>query len=75
MLNVRINHVTTTSGFTLLSIDRLPRDGTAEPSRETKLSGANGDRKIFIFRVQLRPRAAGFGNLLTRLIHALLIIM
>ena len=27
---------------------RLTRDGTAEPSRETKFSGTHGDRGIFI---------------------------
>ena len=34
-------------------MSRLTRDGTADPSRDIKFSGANGDRKIFIFPVQL----------------------
>ena len=40
------------------------------PSRETKFSGANGNREIFIFPVQLTT--SRIGNL-TRLIHALAI--
>ena len=48
---------------------RLARDGTAEPSRETKFSGTHGDRGIFIFSVQRIMRR--IGNL-TRLIHTLL---
>ena len=40
-------------------INRLTRDGTAEPSGETKLSGANGDREIFIFRTQLTTNRVG----------------
>ena len=48
-------------------MSRLARDGTAKPvSRETKLSGANGDMEIFIFPVQLTT--SRIGNL-TRLIH------
>ena len=39
-------------------------------SRETKSSGANADREIFIFRVQLTT--SRIGNL-TRLIHTLAI--
>ena len=34
-------------------MSRLTRDETAEPSRETKFSGANGDREIFVFSVRL----------------------
>ena len=48
------------------------RDGTGQPnpSRETKLSGANGDRGIIlIFPVQLTT--SRIGNL-TRLIHTLI---
>ena len=41
------------------------RDGR-NPSRETKFSGANGDRKVFIFPVQLTT--SRIGNL-TGLIH------
>ena len=39
------------------------------PSQETKLSGANGDREIRIFPVQLTT--SRFGNL-TRMIHTLM---
>ena len=46
------------------------RTGLPSPSRETKFSGANGDREIFIFRVQLTM--SRIGNL-TRLIHTLAI--
>ena len=48
---------------------RLTRDGTAEP--ETKFSGANGDREIFVFLVQLTTRRS---SNLTRLIHTLLLL-
>ena len=52
-------------------MNRLTRDGTAEPvSRETKLSGANGDREILLFPVQLTT--SRIGNL-TQLIHTLLL--
>ena len=44
--------------------------GLPNPSRETKFSGANADREIFIFPVQLTT--CRIGNL-TRLIHALAI--
>ena len=40
------------------------------PYRKTKLSGANGDREIFMFPVQLTT--SRIGNL-TRLIHTLAI--
>ena len=46
--------------------------GRPGPSRETKFSGANGDREMVIFSVQLAMRR--IGNL-TRLIHALLYVM
>ena len=37
-----------------MEMNRLTRDGTAEAvSQETIFSGANGDREIFIFPVQL----------------------
>ena len=42
------------------------------PSRETKFSGANGDREILFFPVQLTT--SRIGNL-TRLIHNLLYVM
>ena len=44
------------------------RDGTAEPSCETKFLGANADREICIFPVQLTTSRTGS---LTRLIHTL----
>ena len=40
-------------------MSRLTRDGTAEQSRETKFSGANGDKKIFVFPVQLTTSRIG----------------
>ena len=49
---------------------RLTRDGTADPSRETKFSGASTDRQIFISPVQLTT--SRIGNL-TRLVHTLAI--
>ena len=53
-------------------MSRLARDGTAErPSRETNFSGANADREIFIFPVQLTT--SRIGNL-TWLIHTLIIM-
>ena len=36
-----------------MEMGRLMRDGVAEPSRETEFSGANADREISIFPVQL----------------------
>ena len=46
--------------------------GRPNPARETKFSGANGDRKIFIFLVQLMATSR-IGNLeVTWLIHTLL---
>ena len=54
-------------------MSRLTRDRTAvNPFRATNFSGANGDREIFIFPVQLTT--SRFGNL-TRLINNLLSIM
>ena len=44
--------------------------GLPNPSRETKFSGTNGDREIFIFSVQLTTCRTGN---LTRLIHTLAI--
>ena len=32
-----------------MEMRRLARDGLPNPSRETKFSGANGDREMFIF--------------------------
>ena len=45
--------------------------GRPNPSREIKFSGANRDREMFIFPVQLTTRK--IGNL-TRLIHTMLLI-
>ena len=42
--------------------------GPPNPSRETKFSGSNGDREIFIFPVQL---ATSRISILTRLIFTL----
>ena len=53
-----------------MEMSRLTRDGTAEPARETKLSGANEDRDIINFSVQLTT--SKIGNL-TRLSHTLAI--
>ena len=53
-------------------MSRLTRDGTAEPSRETKFSGTHGDRGVFIFSVQLTTSRIGG---LTRLIHTLLYVI
>ena len=53
-------------------MSRLTRDGTVEPSRETKCSGANADREIFIFLVQLTT--SRIGNL-TRVIHTLAAVL
>ena len=60
------------SRFSLsMEMSRLTRGGTAEPaSRETKFSGANGDREILIFPVQLITSRVGSN--LTRLMHTLL---
>ena len=58
------------------SIDNTPyiQRGTEvpNPSRETKLSGANENREILIFRVQLTTSRI---DNLTRLIHTLLNVM
>ena len=53
-----------------MEMNRLTRDGTDEPSRETRFSGANGDRATIIFPVQLTT--SRIGNL-TRLILTLAI--
>ena len=53
-----------------MQMNRLTRDGTAEPVSETKFSGANADREIFVFPVQLTT--CRIGNL-NRLIHTLAI--
>ena len=48
----------------------LMRDGTAKPVSRDQFSGANADKEIFIFPVQLTT--CRIGNL-TRLIHTLAI--
>ena len=53
-------------------MSRLTLDGTAEPPRDTKFSGTNGDREILFFRVQLTT--SRIGNL-TRSLHTLLYVM
>ena len=55
-----------------MEMSRLTRDGTAEPvfSRETKSTGADVDREILIFPVELTT--SRIGNL-TRLIHTVAI--
>ena len=53
-----------------MEVSRLTPDGTAEtdPSRETKFSGTNADREIFVFLVQLTTGRIGS---LAGLIHTL----
>ena len=52
-----------------MGMSRLTRGGRPSPSRETKFSGANGNREIvFIFPVQV---ATGRIGNLNRLIHTL----
>ena len=46
--------------------------GRPNPSRETKFSGANGDREVFIFPIQLTTSRIGSLN---QLIHTLLHVM
>ena len=55
-----------------MEISRLTRDGTDETVSRNQISGANGDRKMIIFPVQLTT--SRIGNL-TRLIHALAILV
>ena len=50
----------------------MTRDGTAELSRETKFSGANGDRETFIFPLQLTTSMI---DNLTQLIHTMLSVI
>ena len=53
-----------------MEMSRLARDRTAEPVRETKFSGANADRGIFLFSAQLTTNR--IDNLIC-LIHTLAI--
>ena len=64
------NPVISTKFSLSMEINRLTRDRTAEPVSRDQYSGANGDREILIFPVQLTPRR--IGNL-TRLILTLAI--
>ena len=50
----------------------MSRMGRLDPSRETKFSGANGDREELIFLVELTTSRIGH---LTRLIYTLLQVM
>ena len=54
----------------IMEMSKLTRDGTAEPSRETKFSDANADREILFFPVQLTTSRI---DNLTGLIHTLAI--
>ena len=49
-------------------MSRLARDGTVEPVSRDQISGANGDKEIFMFPAQLTT--SRIGNL-TRLICTL----
>ena len=51
-----------------MEMSGLARDGNAEPVSRDQFSGANADREIFIFPVQL---TTGRIRNLTRLIHTL----
>ena len=51
-------------------MSRLTRDGTAEPVSRDQIQGANADREIFVFLLQVTT--SRIGNL-TRLIHTLAI--
>ena len=42
-----------------IEMSRLTRDGLPNPSRETKFSGAKGDRETFIISVQLTTSRIG----------------
>ena len=53
-------------------MSRLTRDGTAERRQGNIPSGANGDKEIFLFHVQL---TASKVDSLTWLIHTLLYVM
>ena len=52
-------------------MSRLTRDGTADPVSRDQISGANGDRELVIFPVQLTT--SRIGNL-TGLTHTLLYV-
>ena len=53
-----------------MEMSRLTRDGTAEPVSRDQIPGANADREILIFPVQVTT--CRIGNLI-RLIHTLAI--
>ena len=50
--------VSTRLSLRIMKIDKADA-GLPKPSRETKFSGANEDRKMFIFPVQLTTRRIG----------------
>ena len=52
-------------------MSRLTPDGTSNPSHETKFSGANGGKEIFIFLVQLTT--SRIGNLTDMLMYLQLV--
>ena len=54
-------------------MSRLTRDGATQPVSRDQISGANADKEIFIFPVQLTTSWI-IGNL-TRLIHTLAIYL
>ena len=55
-----------------MEMSRLTRDGTAEPVSRDQISGANADKEMSIFLVQLTTSRIGD---LTGLIHTLLYVM
>ena len=70
----RIQRVSTRFSLRVENDEQADAGGTGRPnpSRQTKFSGANGDREIFIFPVQLTT--SGIGNL-TRSTHTLLLYL
>ena len=56
-----------------MEMNRLTPSGLPNPSRETEISGANGNKELFTLPVQLTTRRR-IGNL-TRLVHALAVCM
>ena len=67
---LRRNPVNSTRFSLSMDISGLTRDGTAELVSRDQFSGANGDREIFIFLIQLTT--SRIGNF-ARLIHILLL--
>ena len=55
-------------------LSRLRRDGTAEPVSRDQFSGANGDRELLIFPVQLTTSSiSNFTRLILLLIYVMTI--